>query len=81
MSINQRFQRAVALIGAGDVPALDRLLTEHPELAWERLAAPGPWLRDKIGGALDGFFKNRTWCGSWPTTCPSSAACRRTSRK
>jgi peptide-methionine (S)-S-oxide reductase len=58
MNINQRFQRAVTLIGAGDVPALDRLLTEHPELAWERLAAPGPWLRDKIGGALDGFFKD-----------------------
>jgi hypothetical protein len=58
MSINQLFQRAVALIGAGDVPALERLLTEHPELAWERLAAPGPWLRDKIGGALDGFFKD-----------------------
>jgi hypothetical protein len=58
MSIDQLFQRAVALIGAGDVPALERLLTEHPELAWERLVAPGPWLRDKIGGALDGFFKD-----------------------
>src|SRR5215469_3253946 len=58
MSIDQLFQQAVALIGAGDVPALQRLLTEHPELAWERLVAPGPWLRDKIGGALDGFFKD-----------------------
>jgi peptide-methionine (S)-S-oxide reductase len=58
MSIDQLFQQAVALIGAGDVPALDRLLTEHPELAKERLAAPGPWLRHKIGGALDGFFKD-----------------------
>jgi peptide-methionine (S)-S-oxide reductase len=58
MSIDQLFQRSVALIGAGDVPALERLLTEHPELALERLAAPGPWLRDKIGGALDGFFKD-----------------------
>src|SRR6516162_1202490 len=58
MSIDQLFQQAVALIGAGDVPALERLLTEHPELAWERLAAPGPWLRDKVGGALDGFFKD-----------------------
>src|SRR5262249_55284492 len=48
----------VALIGAGDVPALDRLLTEHPELSRERLTAPGPWLRDRIGGALDGFFKD-----------------------
>jgi peptide-methionine (S)-S-oxide reductase len=58
MSIDQLFQQAVTLIGAGDVPALDRLLTDHPELARERLTAPGPWLRDKIGGALDGFFKD-----------------------
>jgi peptide-methionine (S)-S-oxide reductase len=58
MSTDQLFQQAVALIGAGDVPALERLLTEHPELARERLTAPGPWLRDKIGGALDGFFKD-----------------------
>jgi peptide-methionine (S)-S-oxide reductase len=58
MNIDQLFQQAVALIGAGDVPALDRLLTEHPELARERLAAPGPWLRDKIGDALNGFYKD-----------------------
>src|SRR6516162_1330603 len=58
MSIDQPFQRAVALIGAGNVPALERHLTEHPELARERLIAPGLWLRDKIGGALDGFFKD-----------------------
>jgi peptide-methionine (S)-S-oxide reductase len=58
MSIDQLFQQAVALIGAGDVPALEGLLTKHPELARERLADPGPWLRDKIGGALDGFFKD-----------------------
>ena len=37
MNIDQLFQQAVALIGAGDVPALDRLLTDHPELARERL--------------------------------------------
>jgi peptide-methionine (S)-S-oxide reductase len=58
MTIDQLFQQAVALIGAGDVSALERLLTEHPELARERLIAPGAWLRDKIGGALDGFFKD-----------------------
>src|SRR5438132_11463651 len=57
MNLDPLFQQAVALIGAGDVPALDRLLTDHPELARERLAAPGPWLRNKVGGALDGFFK------------------------
>src|SRR5262249_59886041 len=55
---DQGFQQAVALIGAGDVAALERLLTEHPELARERLTAPGSWLRDKIGGSLDGFFKD-----------------------
>src|SRR5215470_11012458 len=58
MTMDQLFQQAVTLIGAGDVPALDRLLTDHPELARERLTAPGPWLRDKIGNALDGFFKD-----------------------
>src|SRR5438128_10071292 len=57
MDLDPLFQQAVALIGAGDAPALDRLLTDHPELARERLAAPGPWLREKVGGALDGFFK------------------------
>src|SRR5262249_41182959 len=29
-----------------------------PDLARERLTTPGPWLRNKIGGALDGFFKD-----------------------
>jgi hypothetical protein len=58
MNIDQLFQQAVALIGAGDVPALDRLLSVHPELARKRVTAPGPWLRDKLGGALDGFFKD-----------------------
>ena len=58
MNIDQLFQQAVALIGSGDVPALNRLLTDHPELAKDRLTAAGPWLRDKIGDALDGFFKD-----------------------
>src|SRR6516225_7978767 len=57
MNIDQLFQEAVASIGTGDVPALERLLNDHPELARQRLTAPGPWLRYKIGGALDGFFK------------------------
>src|SRR5215471_12757625 len=58
MSIDQLFQQAIAFVGAGDVRELERLLTNHPELARERLTAPGPWLRDKIGGALHGFFKD-----------------------
>jgi hypothetical protein len=58
LSIDQLFQQAVELIGSGDVVALDRLLTGHPELARERHTAAGSWLRDKIGDALDGFFKD-----------------------
>jgi peptide-methionine (S)-S-oxide reductase len=58
MSTDQLFQQAIAFIGAGDVSALDRLLTDYVALARERLAATGQWLRDKGGGALDGFFKD-----------------------
>ena len=52
------FREAVSAIGAGDVATLERLLAAHPSLARDRLTAPGSWLRAKIGGALDGFFKN-----------------------
>jgi peptide-methionine (S)-S-oxide reductase len=52
------FREAVHAIGAGDVAKLERLLTAHPSLARNRLTAPSSWLRDKIGGALDGFFKD-----------------------
>jgi peptide-methionine (S)-S-oxide reductase len=41
-----------------DMGALERLLAEHPRLARDRLTSPGAWLRDPIGGALDGFFKD-----------------------
>lgn len=52
------FREAVTAIDAGDVPTVDRLMAEHPRLARDRLDAPGAWLRDKVGGALDGFFQN-----------------------
>jgi peptide-methionine (S)-S-oxide reductase len=52
------FREAVSAIGAGEVAMLERLLATYPSLARNRLTAPGSWLRDKIGGALDGFFKN-----------------------
>jgi peptide-methionine (S)-S-oxide reductase len=56
-TLDQLFQQAVAAIDAGDVGELQRLLTAHPQLARERLASPGAWLRDKVGGkALDGGF-------------------------
>jgi ankyrin repeat protein len=51
------FERAVSAIDAGDVAALERQLAEQPPLVRERLEAPGGWLRDKVGSALDGFFQ------------------------
>ena len=32
-------------------------MAEHPALVHERLEAPGPWLSDAVGDALDGFFQ------------------------
>src|SRR2546427_4203076 len=55
--LDSLFRDAVSAIDAGDVAELERLLTAHPELARERLQSPGGWLRDKVGGALDGFFQ------------------------
>ncbi|HEY2432811.1 MAG TPA: ankyrin repeat domain-containing protein [Vicinamibacterales bacterium] len=56
-TLDQWFERAVDTIDRGDLPTLDRLLEEHPELVSRRLDAPGAWLRERVGGALDGFFK------------------------
>jgi peptide-methionine (S)-S-oxide reductase len=52
------FREAVSAIDAGDVPTLERLLTAHPRLVRDRLAAPGAWLRNQVGEALDGFFRD-----------------------
>jgi ankyrin repeat protein len=57
MTIDDRFRRAVAAIDAGDVAELERLLESDPGLACERLETPGAWLRDKVGRALDDFFR------------------------
>lgn len=51
------FREAVSAIDAGDVSALERLLSAHPRLVRERLDSPGVWLRDKASNALDGFFR------------------------
>jgi peptide-methionine (S)-S-oxide reductase len=55
--LDELFRQAVSAIDAGDVHELEHLLAANPRLACERLDAPGAWLRDKIGGALDGFFQ------------------------
>ena len=54
------FREAVSAIDAGDREALEDLLVAHPELVRERLDAPGTWLREQVGDALDGFFR-RPW--------------------
>ena len=56
-SLDAHFRDAVSAIDAGDIPKLERLITTHAELVRERLASPGAWLRDTVGGALDGFFQ------------------------
>jgi peptide-methionine (S)-S-oxide reductase len=56
-SLDSLFHEAVSAIDAGDLPLLERLLAASPELVRARLDSPGEWLRAKVGGALDGFFR------------------------
>jgi len=56
--LDSLFHEAVVAIDAGDVTELERLLADHPRLVHDRLDSPGPWLRDAVDGALDGFFKD-----------------------
>lgn len=55
--LDELFVPAVAALDAGDVPAIERLVGDHPRLVHDRLDVPGVWLRDKVGSALDGFFE------------------------
>ncbi len=55
--LDSLFREAVSAMDAGDVARVERQLAEHPRLVRDRLDVPGPWLRDKAGGALDGFFR------------------------
>lgn len=56
-SLDAHFRDAVSAIDTGDIATLERLLTANPALVRERLTSPGAWLRDAVGGALDGFFQ------------------------
>jgi hypothetical protein len=56
-TLDALFQRAVSAIDAGDVSELEQFVALNPRLVRERLNAPGAWLRDKVGNALDGFFQ------------------------
>src|SRR5438132_1306550 len=56
-SLDPLFREAVTAIDAGDTAALERLISKHPRLLRDRLDNPGAWLRDQVGGALDGFFQ------------------------
>jgi hypothetical protein len=55
-SLDDHFRDAVAAIDAGDLVALRAIIEAHPEILAARLETPGPWLRDQVGGAVDGFF-------------------------
>jgi hypothetical protein len=57
LALDELFRSAVAAIDAGDLIELERLVTAHPTLVRDRLEDPGVWLRDKVGNALDGFFR------------------------
>ena len=51
------FHQAVSAIDAGEVATLEHIVATHPELVHQRLESPGAWLREKVGGAIDGFFQ------------------------
>ena len=57
MSLDDSFREAVAAIDAGNVESVEHLITATPALVRARLTSPGPWLREKVGKALDGFFQ------------------------
>jgi hypothetical protein len=56
--LDELFCSAVAAIDRGDITEVERLATAHPVLVRDRLDRPGAWLRDQVGDALDGFFRN-----------------------
>ena len=57
------FRQAVLAVDSGDEDHLKQLLNTHPELAIQRLHAPGEWLTTMIANALDSFFNIPISCG------------------
>jgi hypothetical protein len=55
--IDSLFRAAVTAIDSGDIPELTSVLARAPALVGQRLQSPGPWLRDQVGDALEGFFR------------------------
>lgn len=55
--LDAHFRHAVSAIDTGDIATLERLVAANPALVRERLTSPGAWLRETVGGALDGFFQ------------------------
>lgn len=57
-ALDERFREAVAAIDAGDTASVARIISADPALVRERLSAPGAWLSDRVGDALQGFFQD-----------------------
>lgn len=51
------FSTAVSYLDGGQLKKLKQLLISNPGLAGKRLEHPGPWLRESVGEAVDGYFK------------------------
>ena len=56
--LDSLFQEAVTAIDNGNLGDLERILNENPELVRTRLNSAGKWLKEKVGDALKGFFKD-----------------------
>jgi peptide-methionine (S)-S-oxide reductase len=56
-SLDESFRAAVTAIDAGDLATVERLIAANPALVRERLDSPGPWLRNAVGKAINGFFR------------------------
>lgn len=54
--LDARFRAALRVLDAGDLEALAEEVRACPALLTGRLETPGPWLREAVGRAADGFF-------------------------